>query len=467
MDILEKLNVLAGSAKYDVSCASSGSQRPGGFPGARFGNTVAPGICHSFADDGRCISLLKVLFSNACVNDCAYCVNRRSGDAPRASFTVEELVRLTESFYRRNYIEGLFLSSGVIGSPDHTMELLVRTAKSLRIGAGFNGYIHLKVIPGASAELIREAGFWADRISANIELPSEESLRKLAPEKTGHAILSAMSRIKSDIDTNRSESRLGRLVSVPASRGCALYGMAPSMRRLSDLHFPLSAVGSPLPVPWEGNPTLQSSAFAPAGQSTQLIVGASPETDRAILGLSERLYDRYRLRRVYYSAFVPVSADPRLPALQAPPLKREHRLYQADWLLRFYGFLAEEILTEEIPFLDLDLDPKCAWALRHFGEFPVEVGTAEYKALLRIPGLGQKSAEKIIRARRYGSLSFETLKKIGVVMKRARYFITCGGKAMEYRDLPESTVRLRLIGDEAQADGGQLPLFESNDQISI
>lgn len=472
MDVIEKLKILAGSAKYDASCATSGSQRAGDFPGARFGNTIAPGICHSFADDGRCISLLKVLFTNVCVNDCAYCVNRRSSGVPRASFTVEEIVALTESFYRRNYIEGLFLSSGVAVNPDFTMELLIRTVKTLRSRAGFNGYIHLKIIPGASAELVREAGLWADRISANIELPSAGSLHYLAPEKSGHAILSSMARIEADIEANRSQSRIGRLLSVPAHKGTGIRALAPddAARPLPAADFPELTDGSKAadagmrrcsPAALGRKPTLSTAAFAPAGQSTQLIVGASPESDRKILGLSELLYNRYRLRRVYYSAFVPVSADPRLPRIPAPPLRREHRLYQADWLLRFYGFDAAEILTEEDPFLDLDLDPKCSWALRHLGDFPVEANTAEYETLLRVPGLGQKSAQKIVRARRFGPLTFETLSKIGVVLKRARFFLLCGGRSMECRDLPADAIRLHLRQADPR-DGmpdGQLPLF--------
>jgi putative DNA modification/repair radical SAM protein len=465
VDIAEKLRILAGSARYDASCATSGSRRPGGFTGARFGNAIAPGICHSFADDGRCIALLKVLFTNVCVNDCAYCANRRSRDVPRASFTVEELVTLTESFYRRNYIEGLFLSSGVVVSPDHTMDLLIKTVKTLRLEKGFGGYVHLKVIPGASPVLVREAGFWADRISANIELPTETSLRLLAPQKTGHAILSSMGHITRDIDVNRSESKIGRLLSVPARSGCGLRGLFPDGRPLASLSTALSeavpSAGLPS-VPWPGRPTLTNAAFAPAGQSTQLIVGASPESDRKILGLSERLYGRYRLRRVYYSAFVPVSGDPRLPVVSTPPLRREHRLYQADWLLRFYGFGAEEILSEEAPFLDLDLDPKSSWALRNMGGFPIEVCRADYETLLRVPGLGQKSAERIVEARRHGALSFDTLKKIGVVMKRARYFITCSGKALEGGDLPLTDLRLRLRQADPRSDlgNGQPALFE-------
>ncbi len=462
MDILEKLKILAGSARYDVSCATSGAERPGSLPGSRFGNAVAPGICHSFADDGRCISLLKVLFTNACENDCAYCANRRSRNVPRASFTVSELVSLTESFYRRNFIEGLFLSSAVLGGADHTMERLVRVARTLRLESGFNGYIHLKIIPGASPWLVREAGFWADRVSVNIELPSRASLARLAPEKDGRLILSSMSSVKTDIDFNRSESPLGRLTSIPASRGCGLKTIAaaePAAR----------APRARLPVPWPRRPTLCTAAFAPAGQSTQLIVGASPESDLKILGLSELLYERYRLKRVYYSAFVPLSADPRLPILAAPPLGREHRLYQADWLLRFYGFRAEELLSAANPFLDLDLDPKCAWALRHPEAFPVEVTRADYEALLRIPGVGQKSAQKIVQARRFGPLSFDTLRGIGVLMKRSRYFMLCGGKSLEGKDLDRSLMRMRLrqADPRSRSAFGQLSLFEDEKALAL
>jgi putative DNA modification/repair radical SAM protein len=438
MDTLQKLEILAGSARYDVSCSTSGSLRlngpgaPGG--GGRFGNAVPAGICHSFADDGRCISLLKVLFTNACINDCAYCVNRRSSPVPRAAFTVEELVALTEAFYRRNYIEGLFLSSGVVRSPDFTMELMIRTVRALRREAGFNGYIHMKVIPGCSPGLIREAGFWADRISVNIELPSDQSLRLLAPEKQGRQILGFMGTIHADILENRE--------CVPALRAG-------------------SATVPGLPLACSGRPSLTSSRFAPAGQSTQLIVGASPESDLRILGLSENLYQRYRLRRVYYSAFMSVSSDRRLPVLAAPPLRRENRLYQADWLLRFYRFQASEIVEEGHPFLDLDVDPKCGWALRHRGRFPVEVNTADYETLLRVPGLGVKSAQRIVQARRHDPLDFDGLTRIGVVMKRARWFLTCRGRALETRDLPSAALRQRLGQDENLSDvlRGQLLLF--------
>jgi putative DNA modification/repair radical SAM protein len=420
MDVLRKLEVLARSARYDVSCASSGSQRTAAAPGrpGTFGSAVPMGICHSFADDGRCISLLKVLLTNACVNDCAYCINRRSSDVPRAGFRVDELVSLTEAFYRRNYIEGLFLSSGVLGSPDLTMEMLIRVARTLRLRSGFAGYLHLKIIPGCSPLLVREAGFWADRLSVNIELPSDRSLRLLAPEKTGPDILGLMRTVRSTIEENRA-SRL------------------------------------PAPRRWLEQPSLAGDAWAPAGQSTQLVVGASPESDRHILALSENLYRGARLRRVYYSAFAPVGPDPRLPAAP-PPLAREHRLYEADWLLRFYGFTAAEVLDEAHPFLDLEIDPKTAWALRNRHRFPVEVGRASYAELLRVPGLGQKSARRIVEARAHGRVGFDTLEAIGVVMRRARWFVTCAGRSTERRDLPTEVLRARLVRG---GDAGQLLLF--------
>jgi putative DNA modification/repair radical SAM protein len=427
MDTLQKLALLAASARYDVSCASSGSSRTSR---AGYGSTVPAGICHSFTADGRCISLLKVLFTNACINDCAYCVNRRSNPAQRTSFEVEELVALTESFYRRNYIEGLFLSSGVIRSADYTMELLVRTIRALRREAGFNGYIHVKIIPGCSPDLVRIAGFWADRVSVNLELPSDQSLRILAPEKTGRQILRSMGAIRSDIDENTD--------SLPARRDPA-----------------------GLPLSCTGRPSLTSSRFAPAGQSTQLIVGASPENDRHILGLSQSLYGTYRLRRVYYSAFVPVGEDARLPVLSSPPVRREHRLYQADWLLRFYHFRAEEILDDACLFLDLDLDPKTSWAIRHRERFPVEIQHADYETLLRVPGIGMKSAQRIVSARRHQRLDFESLGRIGAVMKRARWFVTCGGRSLESSEPDGDRLRLWLSGDERAADpqSGQGLLF--------
>ncbi len=383
--ILNKLNILADAAKYDVSCASSGSNRKNATKG--IGNGVACGICHSFTDDGRCISLFKILMTNNCIYDCAYCINRRSNDRPRATFTPEEIVDLTIGFYRRNYIEGLFLSSGVIKSPDYTMERMVQVARKLRIEENYNGYIHLKAIPGASQELIHEAGIWADRMSVNIEIPTEPNLKRLAPEKNFKGILSPMSQIKQEIIASKEERKK--------------YRKAPK--------------------------------FAPAGQSTQLIVGATPETDRQIILLSSGLYKTQNLKRVYFSGYLPVNDyDKRLPAIVRPPLVRENRLYQSDWLMRFYHYKAEEILTEEHPFLDLDVDPKLGYALRNMHLFPVDINRADYEMILRVPGIGVLSAQKIILARRHRKLNSEHLQKIGIVMKRAKYFITCN-------ELPGST----------------------------
>lgn len=395
--ILSKLTILGGAAKYDASCASSGSKRESD---SGFGSACQAGICHSWADDGRCISLLKVLLTNYCIYDCAYCLNRRSNSTERAIFTPEELVSLTVNFYKRNYIEGLFLSSGVYRSPDTTMEMLLRTVKLLRLQEGFHGYIHLKAIPGASPELVREAGFFADRMSINIELPSERALQTLAPQKESKEIFHSMQWIGQNQAENKEEKKN-------------------SKRRI---------------------PT-----FVPAGQSTQLIVGATPESDLTIIRLSDRLYRRVGMKRVYYSAYVPVNNDRLLPALiTAPPLKRENRLYQADWLMRYYHFDAEEILDEKTPFLDEDLDPKTTWAIRHPEFFPVEIQTADYEALLRIPGVGVLSAKRIVAARRSSVLDFEGISRIGVVLKRARYFITCGGKRLEGEITGES-LRQRLI----------------------
>ncbi|CAK7063490.1 MAG: hypothetical protein DELT_01532 [Desulfovibrio sp.] len=375
--IAVKLKILAEAAKYDVSCSSSGSARketPGGV-----GNAAAWGLCHSFTADGRCVSLLKVLMANHCTYDCAYCVNRKSNDVPRAAFTPRELVDLTLEFYRRNFIEGLFLSSGVIHSPDHTMERMVRVLRELRVTERFNGYIHMKSIPGASRELVRAAGLYADRLSVNIEIPSDKSLRYLAPGKSHETVYSPMRVIQEELDKSREERERFR-------------------------HAP---------------------RFAPAGQSTQLIVGASSERDQDILRLASLLYQGPKLKRVYYSGFIPVNAyDARLPALAQPPLVRENRLYQADWLMRFYHFSAEEILDDATPNLDLEIDPKLAWALRHPEFFPLDLNTAEYEHILRVPGIGVKSAMRIVAARRFRKLTEEHLKKIGVVLKRAKFFIT-------------------------------------------
>lgn len=387
MDIFQKLHILTKAAQYDVSCSSSGSNRNHTKTG--LGNALKSGICHSWAADGRCISLLKVLFSNHCVYDCAYCVNKRSNDIKRATFTVEEMVKLTLNFYKRNYIEGLFLSSGIYKNPDYTMGLLLETIKRLRINHQFNGYIHLKAIPGASLALIKEAGLYADRMSVNIEFPSEAGLKLLAPQKTKESILKPM-------------AYLGK--TIPAL----------GLERKKFKKAPL---------------------FVPAGQTTQMVIGATPDSDWQILKLTQHLYHHFSLKRVYFSAFVPVMKDKNLPALLTPPLKREHRLYQADWLLRFYGFKANEILDESHPNFDLHWDPKTSWALRNYHLFPIEINKAPYEMLLRIPGVGIKSAKRIVGARKFHKLNFEHLKKIGVVLKRAQFFILCLGKPLN--PLPE------------------------------
>ncbi|MBW7982039.1 putative DNA modification/repair radical SAM protein [Enterobacillus tribolii] len=377
-NILHKLTVLAESAKYDISCSSSGTTRKNQ-PGT-LGNASGWGICHSFTEDGRCVSLLKIMLTNFCLYDCAYCINRRSNDVERVALTPGELVELTIEFYRRNYIEGLFLSSGVIKSPDHTMEKMLRVVKSLRQDHHFNGYIHLKTIPGASRELVLQAGQYADRLSVNIEIPGEQELKRLAPEKDHQSVYRPMHFIQQGMVQSLEERRKFR----------------------------------------------SAPRFAPAGQSTQMIVGASGENDRDILMLSSSLYQRQSMKRVYYSGYIPVNTyDKRLPAIKAPELKRENRLYQADWLMRFYQFGVREIVDEQHPYLDLDMDPKLAWAIRHPEFFPVDVNRADYAAILRVPGIGVKSAKMIVSARRHGRLNSDGLKKIGVVLKRARYFITC------------------------------------------
>lgn len=380
MELAEKLEILADSAKYDVACTSSGVDR-GGRHGS-LGSCVAPGICHAFTPDGRCVSLLKVLYSNACSYDCSYCVNRRSNDIRRATFEPRELAELTIGFYRRNYIEGLFLSSAVVATPDLTMEKMIEALRILRAEYHFRGYIHAKAIPGADPLLVRRLGYLADRMSVNIELPSADSLQRLAPDKKKAAVLAPMGQIAAESKQNRRELQLYR----------------------------------------------STQPFAPAGQSTQMIVGASPETDRHIMGLTEALYKKYSLKRVFYSAYLPVVEDSRLPALTTrPPLLREHRLYQADWLLRYYHFSAGELLSEEEPNFNPYLDPKCCWAIRNPAFFPVEVNTATKEELLRVPGIGPKSALRIIQARKMQHLGMAELKRIGVVLKRAQYFITCNG----------------------------------------
>ena len=399
MSVMEKLRILTDAAKYDVACTSSGTSR--GNDGTGLGSCVQMGICHSFAADGRCISLLKILFTNECIFDCKYCINRRSNDVPRASFTPDEICELTIEFYRRNYIEGLFLSSGILRSPDYTMELICAALEKLRKVYRFQGYIHVKAIPGASEELIQRAGFLADRMSVNLELATAEGLRTLAPHKTRDKILKPMRLVQNGRSQNAYELKV--------------YHHAPS--------------------------------FVPAGQSTQMIVGATPETDYQMLHVAESLYQRFDLKRVFYSAFVSVNVDKALPAKtdQGPPLLREHRLYQADWLLRYYKFEAKELLTEEEPNFNPLFDPKCNWALRHLEYFPVEVNRAPYEMLLRVPGLGYRSAGRIVRARRLGTLDFQDLKKIGVVLKRAMYFLTCNGRMMYPVKLEQDYIARNLL----------------------
>ena len=384
MDVMDKLTILTDAAKYDAACTSSGLDRQA--RQGRMGSTLAAGCCHTFSADGRCVTLLKVLMTNVCAYDCQYCVNRRSNDVPRTSFTPRELAELTIQFYRRNYIEGLFLSSAVLVNPDYTTERMIEALRLLREEYHFGGYIHAKAIPGADPLLTQRLGMLADRLSVNIELPSEQSLALLAPDKKKTNILKPMAQIRDGITASKNEIVQFR-------------------------HAP---------------------RFAPAGQSTQMIIGATPESDRQILMLTQGLYDKYRLKRVFYSAYMPVSDSKLLPAPVdfKPPLLREHRLYQADWLLRFYNFRAEEILDETQPDFDPRVDPKCSWALRHMEQFPVEVSTADYETLLRIPGVGVTSARRILTARRAAPLTFDVLKKVGVVLKRAQYFITCGGKML-------------------------------------
>lgn len=417
---MDKLKILADAAKYDAACTSSGVKR--GYQKGRVGNTASTinGCCHSFSADGRCITLLKVLMTNYCVFDCKYCVNRRSNDVPRAAFTPRELAELTIGFFRRNYIEGLFLSSGVIKNPDYTMERMIRCLSILRNEYRFNGYIHAKAIPGAAPELIHALGLLADRLSVNIELPSEQGLSTLCPEKNKAAIFKPMGLITNTLQENKHD--LVRYRNTPK--------------------------------------------FAPAGQSTQMIIGATPEDDRHILNLSQGLYRKYRLKRVFYSAYIPVVEHALLPAKDVkPPLLREHRLYQADWLLRFYGFTAEELLDDQHPNFDPNLDPKCSWALNHLEQFPVEVSTADYEMLLRVPGIGTVSAHRILSVRRGCQLDFSILKKLRVVLKRAQYFITCNGKMAEGLRFNEESMRRTLLALEARelpaAESTQLSLFDS------
>ncbi|MCI8598942.1 MAG: putative DNA modification/repair radical SAM protein [Lachnospiraceae bacterium] len=398
LTLMEKLNILSDAAKYDVACTSSGVNRSN--TGRGIGNCIEAGICHSFSADGRCISLLKILFTNECIYNCRYCLNRVSNDVPRATFTPQEICDLVIGFYRRNYIEGLFLSSGILKNPNYTMELLYQTLFKLRTEYHFGGYIHVKAIPGADERLIERTGYLADRMSVNLELPTAEGLKTLAPNKSRKKILTPMRQVQMRMEENRNE--------------LTLYRNAPR--------------------------------FVPAGQSTQMIIGATPENDFQIVSVAEALYKKFELKRVFYSAFVRVNEDSLLPALPGgPPLLREHRLYQADWLLRFYGFEAKELLSEEKPNFNVLLDPKCDWALRHLELFPVEINRAEYGMLLRVPGIGVRSANRIAKARRMGTLDFADLKRMGVVLKRALYFITCKGRTMYPIKVEEDYITRNLL----------------------
>ncbi len=429
-DIFSKLEILSDAAKYDVACTSSGSSRKG--VKGSMGNAVSGGLCHCFAADGRCISLLKILQTNECVYDCKYCQNRVSHDVPRASFTPEEIAELTMSFYRRNYIEGLFLSSGIRKNPNYTMEQIYQAVYLLRTKYKFNGYIHVKSIPGADPLLIEKTGWLVDRMSANLELPTTEGLKKLAPQKSRKSILTPLRQVQ----IGRREQRL-------------LLGGGQAS--LPDYQLQGTGTKQELVVESHGNMGLQefsaTGSFVPAGQSTQMIVGASKESDYEIVHMAEAMYQQFDLKRVFYSAFINTTHDPVLPEYsEGPPLLREHRLYQADFLMRFYQFKAEEIITAEHPFLNVQIDPKCNWALNHLEFFPVEVQTADYHTLLRIPGVGVKSAKRILAARRMGTLDFAALKKFGVVLKRAMYFITCGGKTMVPLRLNENFILTNLLG---------------------
>lgn len=392
MSISEKLKILTDAAKYDVACTSSGVDR--GNKGKGLGDAHACGICHTFASDGRCVSLLKILFTNECIFDCKYCINRKSNDVPRASFTPDEVCQLTMEFYRRNYIEGLFLSSGIIKNPDFTMSLIYEALWKLRNQYHFFGYIHVKGIPGASPEIIEKIGFLADRMSINLELPTQESLGELAPNKNYKNIITPMRQIQ--------------------------YGIGKLLPDNKEGYQLVTRKGDRL-----------SSKFVPGGQSTQMIIGATPETDYQLMKVTEVMYEQFKMKRVFYSAFVDVNHNIDAPSVIGPnPLLREHRLYQADWLLRFYGFKVKELLNEQHQNFNVVLDPKCDWAVNHLEQFPIEVMRADYYTLLRVPGIGPKSAKRIVSARRYGVLNFENLKKMGVVLKRASYFITCNGKTM-------------------------------------
>lgn len=398
--IREKLSILADAAKYDVSCSSSGSTRKNDNKG--LGNGHNSGICHTYTEDGRCVSLLKILLTNHCIFDCAYCVSRKSNDITRAAFTVEEVVELTMNFYRRNFIEGLFLSSGIFKNADFTMERLLKVVKKLRLEERYNGYIHLKTIPGASEDLIREAGLYADRMSINLEMPTESGLKLLAPEKTHQEVIDPLKLVQNQIVQFKDEKKL--IKNVPT--------------------------------------------FVPAGQSTQMVIGATPETDKEIMQTADAFYKNFSLRRVYYSGYIPISNDSRLPILGSqPPLVRENRLYQTDWLMRFYGFNVNELLNDANPHLDIDIDPKLSWALRNLQFFPVDINVANYKMILRVPGIGVGSAKKIVQARKFGRLRIDQLQKIGIAYNRAKYFIRCSDSPVQLREYQNTQIKSFILAE--------------------
>ncbi len=412
----EKLNILADAAKYDVSCSSSGSDRKNTNKGV--GNGHSSGICHTYTEDGRCVSLLKILLTNHCIFDCAYCVSRKSNDIERAAFTVDEVVELTMNFYRRNYIEGLFLSSGIFKNADFTMERLLRVVKKLRLEENYNGYIHLKTIPGASDELIKEAGLYADRMSINLEMPTESGLKLLAPEKTHGEVIRSLDFVQNQVVQFKDEKKL--IKSVPK--------------------------------------------FVPAGQSTQMVIGATPETDKDIMYTADRFYKSFALRRVYYSGYIPISNDTRMPVLGTqPPLLRENRLYQTDWLMRFYGFNVRELLNDANPHLDIDIDPKLSWALRNLQHFPIDINTADYRMILRVPGIGVGSANKIVQARKFGKLHIYQLKNIGISYNRAKHFIKCADTPFQLKDYQATQIKGFILAESnskyLKTDNNQLILF--------
>ena len=458
-DIMEKLKILSDAAKFDVACTSSGASRSGN--GNDMGSAFASGICHSFTADGRCISLLKILFTNECIYDCKYCINRCTNDVERVTFTPEEVCKLTVEFYRRNYIEGLFLSSGIIESPEHTMQLLYTTLFLLRNKYHFNGYIHIKGIPGASSEVLEMIGYLCDRMSVNLELPTAEGLRAVAPNKARKNILTPMRFIQNGIKDSRmyhgNSSMKNRMYIDEQAYYEQMAEIKDSTARLSEYHRSLRVAtdcgkaDKLAEKSWESGLSIKrpDRYYVPAGQSTQMIVGATGESDYQIISVAEAMYNRFDMKRVFYSAFVNVNMDESLPGIGQPPqLRREHRLYQADFLMRFYGFKAGELLSEDNQSFNDYIDPKCQWAVSHLECFPVEIMTADYYTLLRVPGIGTNSVRRIIKARKYAKLSFNDLKKMGVVLKRALYFITCDGRMMYNTKLDESYITRHLIYNE-------------------